>query len=206
MNRLLQVILLCSVFNACVPCANPTRPNLLRSSEKLFLNFPNLTARSIFQIFLIQLGLVIFLSLCSSHLKVRYVSFDTDLSTLRKSYIGKKDQSHLYLILSCMLISDNPSYINIAVLFHDPFDIPSFGSIFFTRRKLISRVSPFFLSLNMSTFAVCPSSHFLCLVIMFLTSWTTRIHGLSILFDVELAEARFPHIWPPLMILHMTSI
>ena len=119
--------MICSVFNACIPCANPTRPNFLRNSEKLLTNFPNFTAGTIFQIFLIQLGLgFAILSLCSSHLKVRYVSFDTDLSTLRKSFVGKKDQLHLYLILSCFLISDNPCHINIAMLSHDPVNIYPF--------------------------------------------------------------------------------
>ena len=159
--------ILCTVFmHACVPCANPTRPNLLRCSERT-LNF---TVSTTFQFFLIQLGLVfITFSLCSSHLKVRYVSFDTDLSTLRKSSAGKKDQSHLFLILFCLLICDIPPYITIAMLFHDPVDISSFVSIFSMRRKLISRVCPFFLSLNMSISAVCPSSHFLCLIVMFIT-------------------------------------
>ena len=166
--KFLQLII-CTIFNACVPCANPTRPNLLRSSERTLIHPPNFTASTTFQFFLIQLGLVFTLSLCSSHLKVRYVTFDTDLSTLRKSSAENKDQSHLYLIIFCLLICDIPSYTTIAMLFHEPVDISSIVLIFSRRWKIFSRVCPFFLSLNLLISAVCPTSHFLCLVIIFIT-------------------------------------
>ena len=170
MRPSLQFILICTVFNASVLCADPVRPNHLRSAEitQTISYFYNLSGT--FQLSLILLGLVLLVcSTCVSNLKVRYLPYDTNLSTLSKPPPGTKTQLPFYVVLLILLVSDNPCHINLAMLFHIPFDVYPHVAILLVFRRRISRSCPFLLSLNLLMSAVSPVSHLLCLLVFFVT-------------------------------------
>ena len=170
MRPSLQFILICTVFNASVPCADPVRPNHLRSTERFQTIPPYYNLSGTFQLSLILLGLFLLVcSICVSNLKVRYLPYDTNLSTLSKSLSRSKTPPPFYVILLILLVSINSYHINLAMLFHFNFDLyPLFANLFKFRRRF-SRTCPFFLSLTLLTVSVSPVCHLLCLPILFVT-------------------------------------
>ena len=138
--------LVCTVFIACDPCAFPVRPNHLRSTESSQTIPPLYNLSGTFQLSLVLLGLVISVcSTCVSNLKVRYLPYDTNLSTLGKSLPGTKTPPPFYVILLILLVSINSYHINLAMLFHFSFDFYPLVAILFKFRRRFSRSSPFFL-------------------------------------------------------------
>ena len=147
--------------SACVPCATPMRPNLMRIGE----NFSD-----IIQFFTLLFGLVLSIFICcSNNLEVKFLPFHTNLNLLKQSPTKKtKTESYLYLMLLVILVIDASFDINIAMLLHLPIDVyPVFAKLS-GFRKCISRIGPFAFCLQLLASAFCPETHFLCLFIIFI--------------------------------------
>ena len=113
--------------------------------------------------------LILFASVSRLTGKVRFVPFNTNLSTMRKFSVGKKIESYLFLILLGFLISDTPYDINVAMLFNIPLNLYPIATKILGLCKPLSRACPFITSLYLLATAVCPASHLLCLIIIFIT-------------------------------------
>ena len=102
-------------------------------------------------------------------LKVRYVSFDIDLSTLQKSSTENRIEPHFYMILLGILLIETHYDINIAMLFNIPMNFYSLVTMMLDLMKFLTGVHPFLFSLCQLASAVCPASHAVCLFITFIT-------------------------------------
>ena len=172
MRPMLICLLICAVFNAPNPRAIPMRPNL-QANGYTYSTFP-ISSDSIPPVLIFFALMLACCSFCCNRLNVRYVSFDTDLSTLRKPFKGRKTGTYLQLIFLGLLMNDSPYDITAALivdllLIHVPMDLYPFITELSDHRKLLYQIYPFVTCLQLLLSAVCPESHFLCLFIIFTT-------------------------------------
>ena len=142
------------------------RPNILHLQDSEI----SISYGDIIQLVLLMFGLIF--EICSvgvRFLKVRYVSFDIDLSTLQKSTLEKRIDPHFYTILLGILLTETRYDINIAMLFNIPINFYSFVTMMLNLMKFLTGVHPFLFSLCQLASAVCPTSHVVCLFITFIT-------------------------------------
>ena len=212
MRPMLLCLLICTVFIACKPRAILMRPILLRANGCTY-STSRISSDTI-PLVLITFALMLAnCSFCCNHLKVRYVSFDTDLSTLRKFPIGRKLETHFYPIFVVFVMSDSPHSINIALIIHLLQDIyPTASKIFCQRtkilyqsiglRKCISHTGQFLWCWQLLASAISPETHFLCLFVTFTTCTTITktvplwVTLLLILLsnDIEMNPGPFYHV------------
>ena len=171
---ILQLLLLVIHFNHARPAAPPAmRPHLFHSrvisdSKHAYINDFNHIPQFSLKITFFMV-LILFASVSRLTGKVRFVPFNTNLSTMRKFSVGKKIESYLFLILLGFLISDTPYDINVAMLFNIPLNLYPIATKILGLCKPLSRACPFITSLYLLATAVCPASHLLCLIIIFIT-------------------------------------
>ena len=171
---ILQLLLLVIHFNHARPAAPPAmRPHLFHSrvisdSKHAYINDFNYIPQFSLKITFFMV-LILFASVSRLTGKVRFVPFNTNLSTMRKFSVGKKIESYLFLILLGFLISDTPYDINVAMLFNIPLNLYPIATKILGLCKPLSRACPFITSLYLLATAVCPASHLLCLIIIFIT-------------------------------------
>ena len=146
MRPMLICLLICAVFNASNPRATPMRPNL-QANGYTYSTFPT-SSDSIPPVLIIFALMLACCSFCCNHLNVRYVSFDTDLSTLRKPFKGRKTGTYLQLIFLGLLMTDLPNDITVALivnllLIHSPMDLYPYTTALLDHQKLLSQICPY---------------------------------------------------------------
>ena len=151
---------ICVFLFLSVPCASSRQIHLGNTVAHVPFNY-----FSFAELWLILYSLITLILSCTKFLKVRYLSFCTDLNTKSKFYASNSDMNNMWLIFTGIIVSDTSYDISMAWIVHSaPNFLPLFENLvikILKRRRFLNLVCTFSLTLNLLMTSVSPTSHIL---------------------------------------------